>query len=1076
MKTAAPRNRASYYARYTLLFLITALVIYGPFLIMKKGFVWEHDSYTQHLKAMIYISRWYRQTLKALLHGNFKAISTYSFALGYGSDVFTTLAYYGVGDPFYLLSALVPARYIYLFYCILIPVKNYLSGFALSALCRHRWPAKENENGCLAGSLIYTFCGFALITCFGQPIFLNALIIFPMVLLGIEKVRDGRKPWLFIISIFLATVSNFYFIVSIVIMAVLYALFRYFPIAKGEIKRRFLEIITMFAGGTVGVAMGGLILVPMALTVLGNKRITLEQSFGIFYDLRSCRRLPESFLACEEVKYGALCYAGTALLCVFLLFSIKGYWKLRLQFLLYTALLFIPAFGYLTNGFSYPINRWCWAYSALIGMMVAELWPLLFELSERSKRAMATGLTVYFVLCFLLAYNRDIFFLAPFVLTCLTMIHLFFAQKQQFEVTDPSAEESPKAAARREKGFRRAQRGILLLTIAGICMNGIAENYPDLYELPEDELNRIATYKDLDSLAAFRPGSGASPANDKNLWLNDTYQITSTIKHDTKNFARVSNTEPGYWYQNTSILNGISTTQSFWSVNNPYILEYLEALGVSDVNNNAWQFTNLDNRAILNELASVSYLYCLHPEKLPAGYERTPLDESTAKAVYTNQNPLSLGYTYDRTISREKFDEMTPAQRQEILLSYAVTESTNNLETPGSVEELAGNLDCRNIPFEVKALSKDVVQTDPQTFVVTREESTVRLTFDPVESGECYLYMGNIQYRPTNDLEIFSDDPQYDPDDLYTSEMYNARSNYYKYTIYHEIYALPELKNIKIGAAFRSGRKTVTENEVNYILPSDEQFYSGRQNFLLNSYNVESAIDSIEVTFPEPGIYHFDEFSIVSEPLATYADKVSALAAESLKNVDIHQDPSSYVSAGVTGEITVSGTKLLCLTIPYSEGWKAYVDGSPAVIEKVNIMFSGLWLTDGHHTIELRYETPGLFYGFCLSAAGLLLLILWIVLSRRTKRAGKPDSPDESSDAAAEEAPAAVETAAPEAAPAAGEAPAPVDNDSTAAADAPASTAAADSGPAPEEALATGDTPASDAAPAADKPGPAKEN
>ena len=81
MKTVSAKNRVSYYIRYTLLFIVTALVIYAPFLVMKKSFVWEHDSYTQHLKAMVYISRWYRQTLKALLHGNFKAISTYSFSI-----------------------------------------------------------------------------------------------------------------------------------------------------------------------------------------------------------------------------------------------------------------------------------------------------------------------------------------------------------------------------------------------------------------------------------------------------------------------------------------------------------------------------------------------------------------------------------------------------------------------------------------------------------------------------------------------------------------------------------------------------------------------------------------------------------------------------------------------------------------------------------------------------------------------------------------------------------------------------------------------------------------------------------
>ena len=990
MKTSTIKNRVSYYFRFTLLFLITALVIYAPFILTQKSFVWAHDSYTQHLKAMIYISRWYRQTLKSLVRLDFKAISTYSFSIGYGSDAMSTLAYYGVGDPFFLLSALVPAKYIYLFYCLLIPVKNYCSGLAMSALCRFRWPSQEHDKGCLAGSLIYAFCGFALITCFGQPIFLSAMIIFPLVLLGIEKVRDGQRPWLFLISIFLATVSNFYFIVSIVVLAVMYACFRYFPIVRGEFGRRFAEIGVMFAAGTVGVAMGGAVLLPMAITVFGNKRIALKPAINLFYEARSCRMLPLDFLACNEVEYGALCYAGTALLCVFLLFSAKGFIKLRLQFLLYSALLFIPAFGYLTNGFSYPINRWCWAYSALIAMLVAELWPLLFTLTRRQKKVMAVCLTLYFAVCFLLSYELETNFLIPVIFTCFTLFHLFLAQRTEFAAGEPDIAEDSDAWRRRTRRVRRAERGILLLTVAGICLNGICENDPRFSD-------RIESYKELDCLAPFRTGLGASPANDRNMWLNDSSQISSTIGFDGESFVRVSNTEPGFWYQNTSMLSGLSSTQSFWSVNSPYVLEYLDSLAVSDVNNNAWQFTNLDNRAIPNELASVSYLYCMHPEKLPTGYSDASLDQKTANSVYQNLSPLPLGYTYDRTISREQFDTLTPAQRQEILLTHAVTDQPGSLQDSRSIEELAAGLDCTNVPFTTECLHDSVVQTDENTFVVTEGRSQVRLTFAPVTTGECYLYMKNIGYRESTLLDLYSDDKACDPTDRFTSEMFNALTPYERYKIRVMVYNSRPASNVKIGADFMSGENVLTSNEVNYILPEDEQFYSGRQDFLLNSYTVREGIDSIVVTFPRPGVYHFDEFSVISEPLSGYLDKIAKLGAESLENVKIYQNKSSYVSGGVTGEITVSDNKLLCLTVPYSTGWKAYVDGTPAVIENVNLMFSGLWLTPGRHTIELRYETPGLLYGLCLSAAGLLLFLFWVFMTRRSGKrneAAEPEPPE----------------------------------------------------------------------------------
>ena len=253
-------------------------------------------------------------------------------------------------------------------------------------------------------------------------------------------------------------------------------------------------------------------------------------------------------------------------------------------------------------------------------------------------------------------------------------------------------------------------------------------------------------------------------------------------------------------------------------------------------------------------------------------------------------------------------------------------------------------------------------------------------------------------------LERSSDDPAFDPKNLLTSEMFDKLSEFEKYKIRkaaREFYPDP---SIKIKADFYSGEELVTGNEVNYILPFDEQYYSGRQDFLLNSYTVRKDIDSIEVTFPVSGIYHFDEFSLVLEPMTGYADSLGKLSAESLENVQIKQNKSSYVSCGVLGEITVTDNKLLCLTVPYSTGWRAYVDGSPAVLENVNLMFTGLWLTPGHHTIELRYETPGLLYGICISAGGLLLFLLWLILSHRAGKSRVDDDSVSTEEAIAEDA------------------------------------------------------------------------
>ena len=66
--------------------------------------------------------------------------------------------------------------------------------------------------------------------------------------------------------------------------------------------------------------------------------------------------------------------------------------------------------------------------------------------------------------------------------------------------------------------------------------------------------------------------------------------------------------------------------------------------------------------------------------------------------------------------------------------------------------------------------------------------------------------------------------------------------------------------------------------------------------------------------------------------------------------------------------------QILCVTIPYSKGWKATVNGKCAKIYKANGMFMGIVMKKGTQNVKLDYETPGLKIGACIS------LMAWIGL------------------------------------------------------------------------------------------------
>ena len=78
----------------------------------------------------------------------------------------------------------------------------------------------------MAGALTYSFCMWGLTNAARHPYFLNPMIYFPLIILGIEKIIK-KKPYLFIIMVTISAVSNFYFFYMIVLLTVVYALIRF---------------------------------------------------------------------------------------------------------------------------------------------------------------------------------------------------------------------------------------------------------------------------------------------------------------------------------------------------------------------------------------------------------------------------------------------------------------------------------------------------------------------------------------------------------------------------------------------------------------------------------------------------------------------------------------------------------------------------------------------------------------------------------------------------------------------------------------------------------------------------------
>lgn len=217
----------NFWVAYTVIFVVMALIIFFPFYHNGKTLIWDPDGWMQHYKALVYYGRWLRLIVRTVLSSHGLEVPLYSFSLGYGGDILTTLHYYGIGDPLNLLSVFVPGRYTHYLYDFLIVLRLYLAGISFAHFCIYM--KKEKSIAILAGTFVFIFCGFALIQ-IRHPFFLNPLIHFPWLLLGVERIFKEKKPLVFIMGVFVSVISNFYFFYMLVILTVLYVAVRLFTL------------------------------------------------------------------------------------------------------------------------------------------------------------------------------------------------------------------------------------------------------------------------------------------------------------------------------------------------------------------------------------------------------------------------------------------------------------------------------------------------------------------------------------------------------------------------------------------------------------------------------------------------------------------------------------------------------------------------------------------------------------------------------------------------------------------------------------------------------------------------------
>lgn len=330
----------------------------------------------------------------------------------------------------------------------------------------------------------------------------------------------------------------------------------------------------------------------------------------------------------------------------------------------------------------------------------------------------------------------------------------------------------------------------------------------------------------------------------------------------------------------------------------------------------------LNARAVSDALANVRYYLTTigGDAHAPYGFVRSERYSTKNNEVFENTKPLAFGYTYDAIARETDLADLNPLEKEQIMLDAAVlSEDDAEALLAGSTLEQAEqpSISVEEVLLPLPETGDNVKRTK-DGYKVKKGGGSIR--FDRVKKAGCEA------------IVCF--------EDFWTDKVSN--------------FATVATENARTEFSMRGPDTIYSLNRKDY--------------YIRLGYDETDGEGVVTLELPERGKYHLGAVKVFYVPMAGFEARIDALGEESLTDVqfDINR---------VTGRAELTKDGVMAFSIPYSKGWKVYVDGQESKALQVNIGWLGTYLTGGSHEIRLQYTTPGAVPGRWIA------LLSWVIFA-----------------------------------------------------------------------------------------------
>ncbi len=680
MNCSKYHSKKFFFFSYTLLFLFLFSICHLYYYIkFDKSFIWHWDGIEQQYTNYVYIGKWLRQFLHNIVIDHSFIPPMFDMSIGYGSDIFISLGQHLL-DPFNWSSALFYNNS-ELGFCFIVFSKIYLSGIAFGCLCLYK---QNNYFSSLIGTLIYTFSGSMFIA-FKQMPFICIFYLFPIIIIGFDKIWNNKRPYLYIVFLFISLLHSWYFTYMFLIMLVIFFIVLSFT-TKASLKETCIRLIKyiLFSGIGGGMALG--IILPSIMNIVHTDRMALSYEIPFHYSKDFISSFLQGMLTSKDIGNDTV--IGISIICIIaiaLLIVKRNSKSLLISFLLFTAAIPFPLFGYIFNGFSYPTTRWLYIYPILLSYITVKEYDKLKSITPFCSALISLLIAVYGLVLHVIFKNtdRNLYTMLLFMFVCIQIyLILSYTKKHKDFITNIFT---------------------LSITIISIVLMSYFRYDPDHYNFTNENIDKNSAYSEVTE-------SGAKS-------LIPYESIGTTARYESYGLGRT---------RNSSMLLGLGGYDFYNSLYNNDIDKFHNSIAlVTD----PWAFgyNNLDKRSELEYLFGTKY--CITKSNLvschPFGYNnqisQTPYKEAAAY-LFENEYPTSILHFFKESAPYSEYASLSPYDRQQLILKKCIID----------------NADGSNYS------KSDVLYDDKIDYDIITDQNNLSIHFSEQQDCEMYIYLKNL--------------------------------------------------------------------------------------------------------------------------------------------------------------------------------------------------------------------------------------------------------------------------------------------------------------------------------------------